>query len=190
MVAHQLYLLFLLHSQKQRSSTYACWSDDALNQRFSIHFEAHTPSGRKNYFCTPCTIQCIVFCIFREVRTPRSPFSHPRGVWAPPIGNRCSKMPTKTKVWVWRLTFCHHQNFPLFPAMKKLRKPPQSSFCGEVPFLQCLKAEPCERLLGPPQKIQIGSFDISKHLGRGVLFRASCKLAPLAALCQNLTKLN
>jgi len=49
-----------------------------LGQRFSIHFEAHTPSGRKNHFCTPCTIWCIVFCIIREVRTPRSPFSHPQ----------------------------------------------------------------------------------------------------------------
>jgi len=24
-------------------------------QRFSIHFEAHTLSVRKNHFCTPCT---------------------------------------------------------------------------------------------------------------------------------------
>ena len=29
-----------------------------------------------------------------------------------------------------------------------------------------------------PQKIQMGSFNISKHFGRQVLFRASCKLAP------------
>ena len=31
---------------------------------------------------------------------------------------------------------------------------------------------------GHPKKIQIGSFNITKHLGRCVLFRASCKLAP------------
>jgi len=42
-----------------------------LSQRFSIHFEARTPSGRKNHFCTPCTIWCIVFCIIREVRTDK-----------------------------------------------------------------------------------------------------------------------
>ena len=41
----------------------------SLNQLFSIHFEARTSSGRKNHFCTPCTIWCIVFCIIREVRT-------------------------------------------------------------------------------------------------------------------------
>jgi len=54
---------------------------DALMQQFSIHFEARTPSGRKNHFFTPCTILCMFFCIIREVRsevrTPRSPF------WAP-----------------------------------------------------------------------------------------------------------
>ena len=61
----------------------------SLMQRFSIHFEARTPSGRKNHFCTPCTISCIVFCMIREVRTPRSPFSHPLGVRAPPIENHC-----------------------------------------------------------------------------------------------------
>ena len=27
-----------------------------LEQRFSIHLEARTLSGRKNHFCTPCTI--------------------------------------------------------------------------------------------------------------------------------------
>jgi len=37
--------------------------------------------------------------------------------------------------------------------------------------------EPCERLL-PPKKIQMGPFNISKHLGSCVLFRASCKLPP------------
>ena len=42
----------------------------ALEQRFSINVEAHTPSGRKNHFCSPCTICYIVFCIIREVRTP------------------------------------------------------------------------------------------------------------------------
>ena len=50
--------------------------------------------------------------------------------------------------------------------------------------------EPCEKLLGPPKKIQMGPFNISKHLGRCVLFGTSCKLAPSAALFQNLTKLN
>jgi len=35
----------------------------ALDQRFSIRFVARIPSGRKNHFCTPCTIWCIVFCI-------------------------------------------------------------------------------------------------------------------------------
>ena len=59
---------------------------------FSIHFEAHTPSRwqnhfcilsrRKNNFCTPCTIWCIVFHrkekFSREVYTPRTPFLHPQ----------------------------------------------------------------------------------------------------------------
>ena len=48
-------------------------------QRFS--FEAHTLSGRKNHFCTPCIIWCIVFCIIREVRTSRRPpwgYEHPQ----------------------------------------------------------------------------------------------------------------
>ena len=31
-----------------------------LEQRFSIHCEDRTPSGRKNHFCAPCTIWCIV----------------------------------------------------------------------------------------------------------------------------------
>jgi len=56
--------------------------------------------------------------------------------------------------------------------------------------LSSLQAEPCERLLGPPKKIQRGPFNISKRLGSCVLFRASYKLAPWAALFQNLTKLN
>jgi len=38
-----------------------------VSQRFSIHFEAHIPSGRKNHFCT---IWCLVFCITGEARTP------------------------------------------------------------------------------------------------------------------------
>jgi len=42
----------------------------------------------------------------------------------------------------------------------------------------------------PPKKIQRGPFNISKRLGSCVLFRASYKLAPWAALFQNLTKLN
>jgi len=46
------------------------------------------------------------------------------------------------------------------------------------------------RAVGPTKKIQMGPFNISKHLDRCVLFRASCKLAPWAALFQNLTKLN
>ena len=41
-----------------------------------------------------------------------------------------------------------------------------------------IQSEPCERLLGTPQKIQMGPFNISKHLGRCVLFRSNCKLAP------------
>jgi len=54
-------------------------------QRFSIHFEARTPPGKKNHFCTPCAIWCIVFCIIRELRTPRSPFSYHLGVRAPQL---------------------------------------------------------------------------------------------------------
>ena len=42
----------------------------------------------------------------------------------------------------------------------------------------------------PPRTILMGTFNISKHLGRCVLFRSSCILAPLAELLQNLTKLN
>jgi len=42
----------------------------------------------------------------------------------------------------------------------------------------------------PPKKIQMGAFDISKHLGRCVLFQSSCKFAPGAELFQNLTKLH
>ena len=41
----------------------------------------------------------------------------------------------------------------------------------------------------PQKKVQMWPFNISKHLGRCVLFRSSCKLAPWAELCQNLTKL-
>jgi len=59
-----------------------------------------------------------------------------------------------------------------------------------VKMYMCLELpEPCERLLGPPKKIQM-PFNISKHLGSYMLIRASCKLAPWAALFQNLSKLN
>jgi len=36
------------------------------------------------------------------------------------------------------------------------------------------------RALGPPKRIQMGPFNISKHLGSCVFFRASYKLAPWA----------
>ena len=71
---------------------------------------------------------------------------------------------------------------PLFPDVQNAVKHIfLRSFCTSV------NAEPCERLLGPPKKIQMGPY--SKHVGRCVLFRASCKLAPWAAPFQNLTKL-
>jgi len=47
-----------------------------------IQFEARTPSGRKKYFITPCTIWCIVFCI---IIADMNPFSHPHGMRALPI---------------------------------------------------------------------------------------------------------
>jgi len=34
------------------------------------------------------------------------------------------------------------------------------------------------KAVGPPKKIQMGPFNISKHLGSCALFRTSCKLAP------------
>jgi len=54
-------------------------SQKLLDQLFSIPFEAHTPSRRKNHFCTPCTIWCIVFCInCQRCSHPKKPFSHPQ----------------------------------------------------------------------------------------------------------------
>ena len=41
-------------------------------------------------------------------------------------------------------------------------------FCVKVVTTD--KAVACERLLGSPKKIQMGPFNISKHLGRCVLF--------------------
>ena len=35
---------------------------------------------------------------------------------------------------------------------------------SEYDIMMC--AEPCEKMLGPPKKIQMGPFNISKHLGR------------------------
>ena len=48
------------------------------------------------------------------------------------------------------------------------------------------------KAVAPPKKNPDAkqSFNISKHLGRCVLFRASCELAPWVDLFQNLTKLN
>jgi len=65
-------------------SVYIFPTKHSLRQRFSIHVELRTPSGRKNHFCTPCTIWCIVFCIIREVRTEKfapqeDPSRTPRG---------------------------------------------------------------------------------------------------------------
>jgi len=46
------------------------------------------------------------------------------------------------------------------------------------------------KTFGPLQKNPDGPFNISKHLDSCVLFRANRKLAPWAAVFQNLTKLN
>jgi len=40
------------------------------------------------------------------------------------------------------------------------------------------------------KKLQMGPFNISKHLDRCVLFRAISELVPWAELFQNLTKIN
>ena len=48
--------------------------EGALDQRFSIHFEARTSSGMKYRFFTPCTISCIVFCIIiADINSRKSP---------------------------------------------------------------------------------------------------------------------
>jgi len=52
-------------------------------QRFSIHFVARTPSGRKNHFCTSCTIWCIVFVLSDKFSSQEVPSRTPK--------NRCFK---------------------------------------------------------------------------------------------------
>jgi len=67
--AHQIQMTTICHWTKTSPWKISAYATDQevkhLNQRSSIHFEARTPSGKKNHFCTPCTIWCIVFCILR-----------------------------------------------------------------------------------------------------------------------------
>jgi len=58
------------------------WCSSRL-QRFSIHLETRTPSGRKIHFCTPCTIWCIFFVLSEKFAPQEVPSRTPWGVSTP-----------------------------------------------------------------------------------------------------------
>jgi len=71
-----------------QTQAYGTWIESTCNvnlhQRFSIHFEVHTLSGRKNNFWTPCTIWCcIVFVLSEKFASQEVPSHTPN--WEPLI---------------------------------------------------------------------------------------------------------